>query len=342
MALREVPLAQIECIDSRLNTLSEIEDISHSLSNVGQLAPILLREHPSKTGSYQVIFGNRRVTAAKNLGWKTIRAEVVERSEIDSLVLAFIENSDRKDFTDYEKALLFEKLHRVSGKTYSDIAKMIGRSPAYVSLHIAMLHLLPKSVAPDEERHVVLSALTEKHSRILAGIDDPNERWNTAKLVVTAKLGTRELERLCKTGKRNLHGQDDSTLTIRNIVQDLVKSMNSKNLSQVRSLYATNFTHFGGYPPFSLMENNDALQHILSMMRKIPDLDTKIEKMDVQISGKFAYVTVVASDTLNTAKRRIKGEIRATIILKKEDNWKIVHSHWSSATPKELLSLASE
>ena len=43
------------------------------------------------------------------MGWRTIKAEVVEASDTEALLASFSENSDRKDFSDYEKALLLDK-----------------------------------------------------------------------------------------------------------------------------------------------------------------------------------------------------------------------------------------
>ena len=98
---------------------------------------------------YEVIFGNRRLATAKHLGWRTILADVVDASDTETLIMAFSENEDRKNFTDYEKALLMEKLHSLSGKTYSEVAEIFGKSPSYVSQHIAMLHLFPRTIAKE-------------------------------------------------------------------------------------------------------------------------------------------------------------------------------------------------
>ncbi|MDA4131166.1 MAG: ParB/RepB/Spo0J family partition protein, partial [Thaumarchaeota archaeon] len=140
--MRYVPVEQIEHLNFRLRLEDEdIEDVFTTLQKHGQLSPIRIRNHPQKPGMYQVIFGNRRLAAAKKLGWETIRAEVVESSDSDLLLAAFCENVNRKDFSDLEKALLIEKIRNESGNTYTEIAAILGKSAAYVSQHVAMLHL---------------------------------------------------------------------------------------------------------------------------------------------------------------------------------------------------------
>ena len=43
----------------------EFSDLLHAIRERGQDLPILVRPHPSKTGRYMVVFGHRRVRAAK-------------------------------------------------------------------------------------------------------------------------------------------------------------------------------------------------------------------------------------------------------------------------------------
>ena len=61
--------------------MSEIDGLAESLSKEGQLSPIRIRKHPAIKRSFLVVFGNRRLAAARKLGWKTIRAEVIWKEE---------------------------------------------------------------------------------------------------------------------------------------------------------------------------------------------------------------------------------------------------------------------
>ena len=193
--MEHIPIALIDHRQFRIAP-PQVEDVSLSFARHGQFSPICVRRHPTKSQRYQLIFGNRRLEAARKLGWKTIEANVIEANDDTMLFIAFSENSDQSDFTDYEKALLLENIHRQTGKSYQEIATMIGRSNAFVSQHVAMLNLFPLGVASEEERIKVLAALTENHARILSNIEDPRDRWNAAKLVVRSKMGVRELIKL--------------------------------------------------------------------------------------------------------------------------------------------------
>ena len=59
----------------RPQDVAKIVELSESMKAWGQLQPILVSER-SDDGSYEVVFGNHRLEAAKMLGWQTIRCHV--------------------------------------------------------------------------------------------------------------------------------------------------------------------------------------------------------------------------------------------------------------------------
>ncbi len=300
---------------------------------------------------YQVVFGNRRLAAAQKLGWKTIAAEVVGASDAETLLMAFSENIDRRDFSDYEKAILLQRLHETTGKNYTEIASYIGRSTAFVSQHVAMLHLFPKGIAPEDEMSKVLHSLSEGHARIIARINDNQERWNTAKLVVSANLGVRELER---EFRRSLKEEDASRIDdqgtwensanpssrqkLHDIVSNIIDALNSKDIRPAIEIASSDhFSMFPGFSSLSSVVNSSNLEeYLFEVLRKTSSLKLgKPKYVDVRFYGNVAYVALVTQDEIIAPqKKQIKTSCRATIIFEKQSGkWKMVHSHWSIATP---------
>jgi ParB family chromosome partitioning protein len=75
----------------------------------GQKIPIQVRPHPASPGRYQVIYGHRRLKAAKDLGIP-VKALIVEMSDRDLVVSQGLENAARQDLTWIERALFAARM----------------------------------------------------------------------------------------------------------------------------------------------------------------------------------------------------------------------------------------
>jgi ParB family chromosome partitioning protein len=338
VVLVDLPISQIEENPLRIAIDTSSESLADSLSLVGQLAPITVRAHPSIPDHYQIIFGNRRFKAAEKLGWKTISAKVVPASDSEVLTMAICENLDREDFTDFEKAWVIEKLHATTRKTYTQIAEMIGKSPAFVSQHIAMLHLFSEEIGTEEERARVLSKLTEKHARVLSKIEDNESRWNTAKMVVAGNLCVRELSKLAGSGKRHRNVSGNSKSAIREIISEMVGGLNSSDLRPCFNVISDkNFTMFSRFPPYTRMDKDSAKEHIYEILHVMDGFKEKISDLDIHVFGNFAYASMYVSHRLNLEGKSIRTRARATIIFAKENGWKMIHEHWSPLGPHDVI-----
>jgi ParB family chromosome partitioning protein len=88
--------------------MGDIETLAESLKRYGQISPIVI----SKKNI--LIAGERRLMAAKFLGWRTINALISECSaEIDRLELEVEENLQRRDFTAKEAAEAARKIYKL-------------------------------------------------------------------------------------------------------------------------------------------------------------------------------------------------------------------------------------
>ncbi len=80
-----------------------------SVAEHGQQVPIRVRPHPEKAGRYQVVYGHRRLAAAKQLNI-AVNAHVVEVDDRDLAVAQGIENSARQDLSWIERALFARRM----------------------------------------------------------------------------------------------------------------------------------------------------------------------------------------------------------------------------------------
>jgi ParB/RepB/Spo0J family partition protein len=323
---------------------AEIEQLRESLTTEGQLCPIRVRPLLGENSAYEVIFGNRRLIAARSLGWDTIKAEIVNVSDEDALLDAFRENNDRKDLSDYERALALELIHKRTGKSYAELARLIGRSAAYVYQHVSMLSLFAEGAAPADEVKNVLSSLTEKHARVLARVEDYSKRWEIAKLAVRANLAVRELERFCQTTRRQQSlSRDSNRNQIEQVIQEAMQGLSSCDVSKFLSTVSKrNFSMFTSHPPFHILEREEAVSQIMTFMKNFHSYVIDVKDLQMRIVGNLAYCMLQCDRKMNEFEYEKVYPTRATMVLEKEEGqWKIVHAHWSCASVTGVVELVT-
>jgi len=88
--------------------LGNLDDLKESLKTYGLLNPITINRN------YQLIAGERRLTAAKEIGWTNIQANIIDNlSEIEQLEMEIEENNQRKEFTEEELLEGYKRLERL-------------------------------------------------------------------------------------------------------------------------------------------------------------------------------------------------------------------------------------
>jgi len=125
----QIPIREIKVKKRVRKDLGNLEDLKESLKLYGLLNPITVNS------KYELIAGERRLTAATQLGWSTINANVVDNlSEIEQLEMEIEENNQRKEFTDAELLEGYKRLERL-------------RHPSFLyRIHLFFRHLWEKLV----------------------------------------------------------------------------------------------------------------------------------------------------------------------------------------------------
>jgi ParB/RepB/Spo0J family partition protein len=188
--LRRLPLDQIDVPRARIRRdLGTIEDLAVSLDSFGLLHPVHVY---ASHGRYRLVAGERRLEAARKLGWDSIDAMVREPNEND-LLLELVENTQRKWLSDAEEADALIRLVREMGCEMKEVAAQAGRSEAYVSKRVRVFedpvlrravehNQLPVSVA---EEFLGLPA-SERPAWVKRAIDGGWEGWRVREAIRAA------------------------------------------------------------------------------------------------------------------------------------------------------------
>jgi ParB family chromosome partitioning protein len=127
--------------------LGDLADLAESIRENGIIQPIIVTE--AERGRYHIVAGERRYTAAKQIGLKTIPAIVRTFEDIKAQkAIQLIENIQRKELDPLEEANAFRELIETHGMTQKQLAKKLGISPAAVNQTLRM-RSLPETILND-------------------------------------------------------------------------------------------------------------------------------------------------------------------------------------------------
>jgi len=93
--------------------LGDITTLAESMKQYGLINPVVIDPE------MRLVAGERRLEAAKKLGWTTIEANVTQKlTPVDALEIEIDENVYRKPFTSDELSDAFEKLDRLKNPRF--------------------------------------------------------------------------------------------------------------------------------------------------------------------------------------------------------------------------------
>jgi ParB family chromosome partitioning protein len=166
-----IPLSQIREPDHRLRETIDpgaLGELADSMAAEGLHQPIGVRVLPDP-GGYEVIWGHRRLLAARLLLWPTIAARIFP-TEYDPLLAAVSENLQRADLTPLDEAhALVRFVER--GHPIVAMARLFRRSEQWVRERLALVDL-----PADLQEVVAARTLPLAVVRVLADVDHPEYR----------------------------------------------------------------------------------------------------------------------------------------------------------------------
>ncbi|WP_341274553.1 ParB/RepB/Spo0J family partition protein [Senegalia massiliensis] len=234
--------------------LDTIEELSRSIDKVGLIQPIVVKKSNS---GYEIIAGERRFRAVKNLGVDTIPA-IIREDDKKSAEIALIENIQRENLNPIEEAYAYENIIRKNEITQEQLSNIIGKSRSYIANLMRLLKLSDK--IQDMMKEGLLSG---GHARALLSISEKEVQYDIAKTILEQKLSVRETEKLVlkyknesNTKKKNKVRKDPM---IAEIEEDLRKVFGTKvNINKGRKKGKIEIEYY----------NDDDLDRIIELLNK--------------------------------------------------------------------------
>jgi ParB family chromosome partitioning protein len=168
---------------------SDLAELVHSIREVGVLQPIVVRPIIEQPGKFELVMGERRLRASKEVGLETIPAVVRETADVDMLRDALLENLHRAQLNPLEEASAYQQLLADFGITQDELALKIGRSRPQITNTIRLLKL-PEPV----QLRVAAGVLTAGHARAILSVGDQAGMLKLADKIVNEDLSVRASE----------------------------------------------------------------------------------------------------------------------------------------------------
>lgn len=164
-----------------------LEELSRSIKETGILQPVLVTRDGDR---FRILAGERRVRAARLAGLTRVPVLVKEGLEDrDHLLLALIENVQRRDLTAMEEADAYWHLKDKFGMTQEEIAERVGKDRTTVANAMRLLKLPAEIRAQVED-----GLLSAGHARALLALPSAADQELLAREFLRRGLSVRMAE----------------------------------------------------------------------------------------------------------------------------------------------------
>lgn len=172
----------------------EIKGLAQSIENQGLLQPVVVRQ---KDSHYEIISGERRFRAFCYLKREKlpciVKTKVTDR---EMLELALVENIQREELNEIEKAIAYQKLLLEFNYTHEELSKQVGKSRTVITNSLRLLNL------PEEIQQMLRKEkITMGHARALLSLENEKDQLELAHRIETEHLSVRDIEKESQANK---------------------------------------------------------------------------------------------------------------------------------------------
>lgn len=165
-----------------------LEELVDSIRQRGIIQPLIVRP---KQGQFELIAGERRWRAAKEIGLSEAPVIVRQATDLEVLELSLIENLQRADLNPIEEAEAYARLGNEFGMRQEEIAQKVGKSRAAVANSMRLLDL-----DQQVQTWVVQGLLSVGHAKVLLGLKGHDEQRLLAEKILRQSSTVRSTERM--------------------------------------------------------------------------------------------------------------------------------------------------
>ena len=183
---------QINPFQPRVNFEKEkIYELAESIKELGIIQPITVR----KLGynKFQLISGERRLKASKELGLKSIPSFIRIANDEQMLEMALVENIQRENLNPIEIAISFQRLIKECNLTQEECGNKLGKKRSTITNFLRLLKL-PLEIQDGLKK----DKISIGHARALINIKSEKNKLNIFNDIIDNGFSVREVEQIAK------------------------------------------------------------------------------------------------------------------------------------------------
>tara|TARA_B100000073_G_scaffold261393_1_gene221054 strand:+ start:387 stop:1268 length:882 start_codon:yes stop_codon:yes gene_type:complete len=196
----------------------KLDELITSIKNIGLIQPVTVKN--ISKNKFQLISGERRLKAFKELKIKNIPSYVRNADDNESLEMALVENIHRQDLDSIEIAISYKRLIDEIKLTQEELSLKIGKKRSTISNYLRLLKLNPIIQSGIKDGFISMG-----HGRAMINIDDEKMQINIYEKIISKNLSVRNTEKLIQSLKK------EGSLKIQDKIQ--IPSNSKKNITKL-------------------------------------------------------------------------------------------------------------
>nr|MCS5552159.1 ParB/RepB/Spo0J family partition protein [SAR324 cluster bacterium] len=160
------------------------------ISAQGVLQPLVVRKHPKFPNQYELVAGERRWRALKQIDVTQVPVVLRNVSDNEILEVSLLENIQRENLTVIEEAQSYHDLLQIHGYTQEELAKKLGRDRSTIANMLRLLQL-PSALKNDLETGRISSG----HARSILSLPNEGVQLEMRQRLLRNSWSVRETER---------------------------------------------------------------------------------------------------------------------------------------------------
>ena len=167
-----------------------LNELAQSIRAQGVLQPLVVRKHPELPNQYELVAGERRWRALKQIDVAQVPVVLRNVSDNEILEVSLLENIQRENLTVIEEAQSYHDLLQIHGYTQEELAKKLGRDRSTIANMLRLLQL-PSALKNDLET----GRITSGHARSILSLPNEGVQLEMRQRLLRNSWSVRETER---------------------------------------------------------------------------------------------------------------------------------------------------